>query len=474
MAKPKAWKMGAPGEPSFPGDFEIVKRAVLQRTEMTANNNKYYGIELHTAGTKHRVFTHYGRTDDLERNPEAGAKESRYFDDLASAEACYTQIYKEKTAPSKGYQEVSLASSKIGSHKARGKSSGEIDQKTIEKIEGEKEARKNLPVSTLPPGVQALVSYIYEEATNALTSTVAAKITAQGIETPLGVLTIGQIDRGEAILQQAYKVFQERGAKARSELTHLSSEFYTAIPHRLGRSRAALEAAVLDSLEEFEAKQETLQLMRDMLQVNGEGGSVLYDAEIDGKYKALGCEIGWLEPSSSGWKEIAEHVTSSQIKTKNIRVKNVVTLRRKGEHDAFTSEMPNQRLLFHGSRIKNWVGILSRGILLPKIVVSMGVKRTDAGWLGNGIYFGDASCTSSFYTSAGKKGTRLMSVARVALGKSKEFTKITYGLEGPPAGYDSCHGVRNKPGTASQFADDEYVVYRTQQQRLEYLVEFTA
>ena len=44
-----------------------------------------------------------------------------------------------------------------------------------------------------------------------------------------------------------------------------------------------------------------------------------------------------------------------------------------------------ERLLFHGSNIKNWVGILTRGILLPKIVVSLGVDRTDEGWLGSGI-----------------------------------------------------------------------------------------
>ena len=25
------------------------------------------------------------------------------------------------------------------------------------------------------------------------------------------------------------------------------------------------------------------------------------------------------------------------------------------------------------------------------------------GWLGNGIYFGDAACTSAFYTTPGKK-----------------------------------------------------------------------
>ncbi len=103
----------------------------------------------------------------------------------------------------------------------------------------------------------------------------------------------------------------------------------------------------------------------------------------------------------------------------------------------------------------------------------MGVNRTDAGWLGNGIYFGDASCTSAFYTSAGKQGTRFMAVARVALGKMAPYTKITYGLERPPEGFDSCHGVRHKLLKPSQFADDEYVVYNTNQQRLEYLVEFT-
>lgn len=32
---------------------------------------------------------------------------------------------------------------------------------------------------------------------------------------------------------------------------------------------------------------------------------------------------------------------------------------------------------------------------MPKVVVTMGGGRTDAGNLGNGIYFGDASCTSA-------------------------------------------------------------------------------
>ncbi len=469
MPNVKAWKVGAAGEPDFPDDFEIVKKAVLQKTDVNANNNKYYAIELHKAANVYRVFTHYGRTDDLETNPEAGAKETRYFDSPGEAQAGYEQIFRQKTGASKGYKEVALASSKIGSHRARGQSVGEVDARTLQKIVSD--APKAQP-SSLPAPLQDLVRYIYAEATNALTTTVAAKITAHGIETPLGVLTMGQIEKGEAILEDLYGEFTS-GKKRSSALTQLSSDFYTAIPHRIGRARTAIEAAVIDSLPAFEEKQETLQLMRDMLKVNGDG-SVLFEDEVDKKLKALQCEVVALDATSAPYREISELVLKSQIKTKTIKVRNVFTLKRPDEWGAYRQELSNQRHLFHGSRIKNWVGILSRGILMPKIVVSMGVSRTDAGWLGNGIYFGDASCTSAFYTTPGKKGTRFMAVARVALGKMKDYTKITYGLPGPPAGYDSCHGVRHVPGAPSEFADDEYVVYDNRQQRLEYLVEFAA
>jgi poly [ADP-ribose] polymerase len=471
MAKVKAYKVGAADEPKFPDDFEIVKKAVLQVTDIKSNHNKYYAIELHKAGDQYRVFTHYGRTDDLETNPNAGQRETRYFVSPGDGDTCYAQIYREKTGPSKGYKELSLASSKIGSQKARGTSSGEVDAKTVAKIAGQKKAV--VKESELHPRLQDLIGYIYSEATDALTNTVAAKITAHGIETPLGVLTVGQIERGEKILEHLYTLFKSGKAKP-AEMQQLSGDFYTTIPHRIGRTRAAVQSAVIDSLEEFEQKQETLQLMKDMLQVNGDGGSVLYDAEIDKKAQALKCDIGWLDPESPSFQKLADLVIKSQVKSKSVRVSSIFSLRRDPEWDQFDKDIDNQRHLFHGSRIKNWVGILSRGILMPKIVVSMGVKRTDAGWLGNGMYFGDAACTSAFYTTPGKKGTRFMAIARVALGKMKDYHKITYGLSEPPSGFHSCHGVRRKTGTASEFEDDEYVIYRPTQQRLEYLVEFTA
>jgi poly [ADP-ribose] polymerase len=478
MAGVKAWKFGQPGTPHFPNDFDIVKKAVLQVTDIKNNNNKYYAIELHQAQsggkTLYRVFTHYGRTDDLETNPDAGQKECRFFDTPAEAEANYQSIYREKTGPRKGYKEVALASSKIGSQKARGTSVGEVDDKTLKKIQGEKARAPEAKASSLAEGVQRLVRYIYDEATNALTSTVNARITAHGIETPLGILTVGQIEKGEKILSEMFDVFQAKKRNYKTDLESLTGDFYTAIPHRIGRTRDAIAAAVIDNLAAFEQKQSTLQLMKDMLQVNGEGGSVLFDARVDQEYEALKCQVGHLDPKDPKWGEIADHVVKSQVKSKNIKVHHIYTLKREQEWGGFAEKVGNHRLLFHGSRIQNWVGILSRGILLPKIVVSLGVNRTDAGWLGSGIYFGDAACTSVFYTTPGRHKTRLMGIARVALGKMKDYTKITYGLSAPPSGFDSCHGVRRKSGVTSEFDDDEYVVYNTNQQRLEYLVEVAA
>jgi poly [ADP-ribose] polymerase len=468
MADVKAWREGSAGEPKFPDTFEVLQKAVLQVTDIKTNRNKYYAVELHAAAKKFRVYTHYGRTDDLDTNPNAGARESRYFDSLDKARSQYEKIYREKTSPAKGYKELSLASARIGSLKTLGQSVGNIDDATLKKLAEKQPPPKadDPPQVVVPLDVQDLVGHLYGEATHALTSTVNASITANGIETPLGVLTIGQIEKGQAALDDLAAAL---GAKkpSRAKLTDLSGEFYTVIPHRFGRSREAAEAAVIDSAEKVNEKQETLQLMRDMLSVNG-SANVLYNPEVARKYQALNCQIEGVPAAKL--QEIKRYVEGSVVrKWGRFTVRNIWRVRRAGEYEAFAEGVGNTRLLFHGSAVKNWVGILSRGLLLPKIVVTLGVKRTDAGWLGNGIYFGDAICTSAGYAHPGSRKTRFVAVTSVALGKSREYRKITYGLTKPPEGYDSCHGVRG-----SEFADDEYVVYDTRQQRLEYLVELMA
>ncbi len=476
---PKAYALDDPSAPKFPKKFDIVKKAVLQKTDLNKNNNKYYALELHSPSAKtkkvFRVFTHYGRTDDLERNAEAGKRECRYFATQPEAEAFYDKLYGQKTSRAKGYKELSLASSKIGSKGARGQSVGELDAKTLgkgKKAAKKKAAKKKVSKARsrkkLVPGLSRLVDYIYSEATTALTKTVQAKITANGIETPLGILTLGQIDKGQAVLDSILDELK-RSRTRKAKLRELSGEFYTLIPHRLGRSRRAIETAVIGSKTAYVEKNDTLQLMRDMLQVSGDS-NVLYDGGAADQYEALGCEIKPLAAGSAAFKKWSKHVLDNQL-SRGIKIKNIYTLKRPSEHKAYR-KLSNERHLFHGSSLRNWVGILSRGILLPKVVVGMGGTRTDEGWLGHGIYFGSESCTAVNYTYPGKQGTRMMAICRVALGKVKRYRAITYGLTKPPRGYNSCHGISCSDDDESEFDDNEYVVYDTRQQRLEVLVEF--
>lgn len=464
MSGIQIYKVGSSEEPKFPATYEVEKKAVLQVTDIKTNRNKYYAIELHSAKNNFRVFTHYGRTDDLDSNPNAGVREARYCSSIQEAESVYTQILKEKTSAKKGYKEVNLASSKIGSTKSIGQSSGTIDDKTLKKL-ADKSPAPVKPIVTISTEVQELVSHLYSEATNALISTVNASITANGIETPLGVLTIGQIDKGQDVLDQIAAAFSKK-KKDKDELIDLSGQFYTVIPHKFGRSKDAALSAVISSAEQINDKQDTLQLMRDMLNVNGKT-NVLMNPEVEKKYQALDCHISMLSHSSDDFKQIKAYAEKSQVGYyKNLKVKNVFTLKREKEHKHFTTTIKNHKQLFHGSRGKNWVGILSRGLLLPKIVVTLGVTRTDAGWLGSGIYFGDALGVAHAYAGLGKRGTSLIALTNVALGKMKDYSKITYGLSKPPDGFDSCHGVRG-----TQFADDEYVIYDHSQQRMDYLLE---
>lgn len=464
MGDVQVWREGSSGEPKFPDKFNVVKKAILQVTDIKTNRNKYYAVELHSTSNKYRVYTHYGRTDDLDSNPDAGIRECRYVNSIYEAEALYDKIYKEKTSARKGYKELNIASAKIGSKQTLGKSSGEVDDKTLKKMAKVQVVQAPKSTISIHKEVQRLVEDLYQEATGTLTKKVNATITANGIETPLGVLTIGQIEKGEKILEEIAKSLNKKG----DVLADLSGQFYTVIPHKLGRSKADILESVINTGTKVEEKEDTLQLMRDMLNVSSKGGNILANPQVEKQYLALGCEIGVLDKGGAEFKKIQDYAKKS--KGLYGAVKNIFTLKRPDEHKNFTTSVGNHKLLFHGSDAHNWVGILSRGLILPKQVVKLGVSRTDQGWLGHGIYFGDSIGTSLNYACSGDNGMTYIAVFKVALGKIKVYNEITYGLTKPPKGYDSCHGDPDHEDW-SEFDDHEFVIYDTSQQRLEYLLE---
>ena len=132
-------------------------------------------------------------------------------------------------------------------------------------------------------------------------------------------------------------------------------------------------------------------------------------------------------------------------------------------------------LLIHGTRSVNVRGILDKALMMPKQLV--GVTITGA-MFGQGIYFADDWKKSAGYTSlhggywsSGSGGIKnrgaFMFLADVILGQPY-LAPSARGYTGPPAGHHCIFGKANHSGVAN----NEWIIFKSEQNRLRYLVEF--
>ena len=262
------------------------------------------------------------------------------------------------------------------------------------------------------------------------------------------------------------------------EIKLLSNKFYSLIPHAIGTTVDKLKNAYLDTIERVEEKRDLLQLMRDMTKfvkkMNQHGEKVERTTLM---YQSLKTSIQLVDETTADYKSVIglienEHGDILFNKNQKIRVNRIYKIRRENEVKNFSDTIFNVNLLFHGSKIDNWLGILSRGILMPKAIVQLGIQRTDAGLLGHGIYFAQLPSASVQYTTPSSKNTRLLAVCSVALGNVRNLTQADSTITAPPINFHSCHGIQSTDYLKTDFKDSEYAVYNVNQQKLEYLIEF--
>ncbi|CAF2139221.1 unnamed protein product, partial [Rotaria magnacalcarata] len=244
--------------------------------------------------------------------------------------------------------------------------------------------------------------------------------------------------------------------------------FYSLIPHR-----AAYKVDLVKNRRALTEKIDLCQLLRDMLTVN-ELTNWNTKAPIEAKYRALNCHIEIVDSSTPEFMNVAEHIQSSTDNGEKIVIHQIFSVAKQTDALNFRTSLSNQQQLFHGSKYANFLGILSRGLAMPKMVVEeLGVVRTDIGCLGYGIYFSDSVSTSLKYTTASttRPGRRLLCVCQVALGESANYYSFSPTITKPPDGFHSTHGVKRTEENRSMFSDNEYAIYQLDQQRLLYIVE---
>ena len=350
----------------------------------------------------------------------------------------------------------------------------------VSRLQGLVGADQALQLSLADPQVAEFVSLVYAEGWRQIADVCGGNIVSSGGGKCFASLTLLDVTKMEGILLTMCSIIQkldpdqgptddEMGA-----LDKASAALASAVPALKGTNLQVRSAADLHRLED------TARALRSIGTVGEFSGGNIYNAPSPVQYQALNTHINSLSPTSDSFKCISKTILATRTETSGkLSIANIYTVNRYNERVAFhQAELrfgsaaggasPQHQLLFHGSRSGNFVGILGNGLqvpLLPRL-------RRDQGMLGRGIYFGDSITTAVKYASAcaTRPGRVFVLCCTVLLGTVAQYYSRQYDLSSPPPGYHSVKGIRSLDGS-TDFTDNEYVIYSSDQQRADYVVE---
>lgn len=464
------------GKMSFPSDFDVLCTATLNKADLVEGNNKFYQIEAHASKDKKkfRLYSRYGRVG------QAGKEEERVPEQKETAliEA-FESLKREKTGTSKGYVEVKMAATKVGSSVTNAKIlSDDIKKDKVTGDDGDDSKQLKL---NLHPTVNKLVDRLFTEAGQAVQQQLSGSLNSTA-ENPLGTLTLTQIEHGRTILQEIQAMMVDKPkwkGTIHTDLIQKSNEFYSAIPQQIAHrpkpsaGKKALDewlaTMVLNDEKRLDEKEELLGLLSDVQgMVKGFAAT-----DVEKKYIEIGCEYNFIDKKDPVYKKIEDfhQSTRSDRHSWKAHVENIWRVSIKGQKDKHLStmkEVGNITPLFHGSGPQNILGICKHGLLMrpPGVYIS-------GSMFGNGLYFADQSSKSEQYAfgryggGSGKGQTFFMFVTDVALGKIKEYEDAQTHLTKAPPGF---HSVQGKKGR--WLVHNEFIVYDLKQHILQYLIEF--
>ena len=179
-----------------------------------------------------------------------------------------------------------------------------------------------------------------------------------------------------------HKIRNELQNKAlgNSEMAKLSQEFFSTL-----HFKAEHRKEMINNRRVLSRYYDLCQILRDMINI-GEETDWNLRTSVQSIYRSIGTFISCLNERSA--YQYYEEVQSIEALLRSsyegdIDVLGVYEVVRPNENADFNRKgLGNVQLLFHGSRVSNFVGILSRGLLLPKFVSdekNNEIERSDEG-----------------------------------------------------------------------------------------------
>jgi len=209
----------------------------------------------------------------------------------------------------------------------------------------------------------------------------------------------------------------------------LSSEFYSAITHLV---RVSEPLPIIDNAQLIAEKVQLLQSLEQVVVATGLMMGRKSDLDLTlSNYRSLNATITPLSPDSHDWAVIAKYLEVGQPihfeGQKTLKLIDAFAVERAGERQRFATfaTKSNRMLLWHGSRLSNFAGILSQGMRVAP------PEAPSSGYLfGKGCYFADMvekSATYCFFDPA--DGYLCLALFEVYLGDSYHCEDINSGAK---------------------------------------------
>ncbi|XP_023559896.1 poly [ADP-ribose] polymerase 2 isoform X2 [Octodon degus] len=457
---------------------------MLNQTNLQFNNNKYYLIQLleDDAQRNFSVWMRWGRVGKMGQHSLVACSA-----DLNKAKEIFQKKFLDKTK--NNWEDRERFVKVPGKYDMLQMDYSAVTQGDNE-IQEEDSCKAPLkPESQLDLKVQELIKLICNVQTM---EEMMIEMKYDTKKVPLGKLTVAQIKAGYQSLKKIEDCI--RAGQCGRALLEACNEFYTRIPHDFGLRTPPLiqtEKELSDKVQLLEALGDieiAMKLVKTELQSS--------EHPLDQHYRNLHCHLRPLEHESYEFKVISQYLQSTHAPTHSdytMTLLEVFEVEKEGEKEAFREDLHNRTLLWHGSRLSNWVGILSHGLRIapPEAPVT--------GYMfGKGIYFADMSSKSANYCFASRiKNIGLLLLSEVALGQCNELLEanpkaevllqgrhstkglgkmapspahfVTLNGSTVPLGPASDTGILNPEGYTLNY--NEYIVYNPNQVHMRYLLK---
>ena len=444
----------------------------LNQTDLETNSNKYYIMQL----LKHDTMNSFFLISRSGRVGYENKKELKCFLVEEKAIDEFKKIFYERT----GY----LWKDRFNMTKKEGKYDYvemEID-KELEDVK--KEEIISILNEKMDIRVETFINMIFDLK---MFEETMKKFKIDTNKAPLGKISTNQINKAYSVLTQIQELIKNNVPSNDKQYIKLSSDFYTFIPTSHGNQKLP----PITNQSQFKEKFELLDILGEMEVVGNIMSKIsMGSSKTWQQYQSLNAEIRPLEDNKM-IEMIHKYMkqTKGSTHSHNLQIKQIYEIDRRNEIELFNKNksIGNRQLLWHGSRLSNFVGILSQGLrIAPPEAPCTGYM------FGKGVYFANAVTKSVQYMHA-ENGTGVILLCEVLLGSQYQKKQSEY-ITQLSNGYHSTWGMGHSTPNVKEtiilddgliipsghlvpsgrsnlsLAYDEFIVYDVGQIRIRYAI----